>query len=589
MQPLKTIIESRRFELAITWLIVVNAITLGLETSPAVMARGADMLHLIDHLLLGIFVAELLAKMMVYRLSFFRDPWRIFDLAVIGISLLPASGTLSILRALRVLRVLRLISFIPSMRRVVGGLFAALPSMASIFLLLMLTLSVAQALGQQAQILLERGDAARARQLAGVGAGGDDHLLRCQHPAALIVVQARHRPRQPAQARTIAVEAPAGRAEPEIDASLERRFDQRFGGDEGFHHGVAIARLRRHGLAEMQRHLVAHRRDRYRIFIDEDDRQATLGCFDPINIQFTSGTTGHPKGATLTHRNILNNGFFVGEVIRLTARDRLCIPVPLYHCFGMVMGNLGCLTHGATMVYPAEAFDPLSVLQAVQAERCTALYGVPTMFIAELAALATPEFDRRHGDVVATMLVVGVDQLGQAALAMGVVQHVRQQQREGLVVADDVARAPDRMSQPQRLLLAGEARRASQRQIRRQRFELGRLVALAQRVFQLVGEVEMILDHRLVAAGDEDEMLDAGGAGLIHHMLEGGPVDDRQHLFRDRLGRREKASAETGDGEDGLADAFRHGRSIWRPGLAWLRRCGLKSGLLTACTKPIAS
>ena len=142
MQPLKTIIESRRFELAITWLIVVNAITLGLETSPAVMARGADMLHLIDHLLLGIFVAELLAKMMVYRLSFFRDPWRIFDLAVIGISLLPASGTLSILRALRVLRVLRLISFIPSMRRVVGGLFAALPSMASIFLLLMLVFYV---------------------------------------------------------------------------------------------------------------------------------------------------------------------------------------------------------------------------------------------------------------------------------------------------------------------------------------------------------------------------------------------------------------------------------------------------------------
>ena len=119
----------------------------------------------------------------------------------------------------------------------------------------------------------------------------------------------------------------------------------------------------------------------------------TLDCNDPINIQFTSGTTGHPKGATLTHRNILNNGFFVGEAIRLTPDDRLCIPVPLYHCFGMVMGNLGCLTHGATMVYPAEAFDPLAVLQTVQAERCTALYGVPTMFIAELDHPRFAEFD----------------------------------------------------------------------------------------------------------------------------------------------------------------------------------------------------
>jgi fatty-acyl-CoA synthase len=105
---------------------------------------------------------------------------------------------------------------------------------------------------------------------------------------------------------------------------------------------------------------------------------------DPINIQFTSGTTGFPKGATLTHHNILNNGFFVGEAMRLTEHDRLCIPVPLYHCFGMVLGNLACITHGSTMVYPAEAFDPLSVLETVQAERCTALHGVPTMFIAEL-------------------------------------------------------------------------------------------------------------------------------------------------------------------------------------------------------------
>ena len=105
---------------------------------------------------------------------------------------------------------------------------------------------------------------------------------------------------------------------------------------------------------------------------------------DTINIQFTSGTTGFPKGASLTHHNILNNGFFVGEAMGFTESDRLCIPVPLYHCFGMVLGNLACVTHGAAMVFPGEGFDALEVLEAVAAERCTALHGVPTMFIAEL-------------------------------------------------------------------------------------------------------------------------------------------------------------------------------------------------------------
>jgi fatty-acyl-CoA synthase len=112
---------------------------------------------------------------------------------------------------------------------------------------------------------------------------------------------------------------------------------------------------------------------------------------DPINIQFTSGTTGFPKGATLTHHNILNNGFFIAEAMKFSERDRVCIPVPLYHCFGMVIGNLGALTHGAAMVYPSEGFEALATLEAIAAERCTVLHGVPTMFIAQLDH---PEFAR---------------------------------------------------------------------------------------------------------------------------------------------------------------------------------------------------
>jgi fatty-acyl-CoA synthase len=123
------------------------------------------------------------------------------------------------------------------------------------------------------------------------------------------------------------------------------------------------------------------------------EREAQLEFDDPINIQFTSGTTGFPKGATLTHHNILNNGLFVARGCGYTEADRVCIPVPFYHCFGMVMGNLGCITHGATMVIPGDAFDPLAVLETVAAERCTSLYGVPTMFIAELDHPRFAEFD----------------------------------------------------------------------------------------------------------------------------------------------------------------------------------------------------
>ncbi len=125
---------------------------------------------------------------------------------------------------------------------------------------------------------------------------------------------------------------------------------------------------------------------------------------DPINIQFTSGTTGFPKGATLTHRNILNNGFFIGEAMKLTEADRLCIPVPLYHCFGMVLGNLAVLTHGGCIVYPNDAFDPLTVLETVQKEKCTGLHGVPTMFIAELDH---PDFAKYDLSTLRTGIMAG--------------------------------------------------------------------------------------------------------------------------------------------------------------------------------------
>jgi fatty-acyl-CoA synthase len=122
-------------------------------------------------------------------------------------------------------------------------------------------------------------------------------------------------------------------------------------------------------------------------------REAALSFDDPINIQYTSGTTGFPKGATLSHHNILNNGFFIGEGCRYTAQDRVCIPVPFYHCFGMVLGNLACTTHGACIVIPSPGFEPAAALAAVQAERCTSLYGVPTMFIAELALPGFADYD----------------------------------------------------------------------------------------------------------------------------------------------------------------------------------------------------
>ncbi|HEY1830619.1 MAG TPA: AMP-binding protein [Acidimicrobiales bacterium] len=129
-----------------------------------------------------------------------------------------------------------------------------------------------------------------------------------------------------------------------------------------------------------------------------------LWADQPINIQYTSGTTGFPKGATLSHHNILNNGFFVGELCRYTEDDRVCIPVPFYHCFGMTMGNLGCTTHASTMVIPSPGFEPAATLQAVSQERCTSLYGVPTMFIAELAE---PDFERYDLSSLRTGIMAG--------------------------------------------------------------------------------------------------------------------------------------------------------------------------------------
>ena len=130
--------------------------------------------------------------------------------------------------------------------------------------------------------------------------------------------------------------------------------------------------------------------------VGSDDLAALEGSLqfdEPINIQYTSGTTGFPKGATLSHHNILNNGFFIGEALRYSERDRVCIPVPFYHCFGMVLGNLACTTHGACMVGPGESYEPLAEMETVQAERCTALYGVPTMFIGELDHPRFADFD----------------------------------------------------------------------------------------------------------------------------------------------------------------------------------------------------
>ncbi|MDT7729591.1 MAG: fatty-acyl-CoA synthase [Actinomycetota bacterium] len=133
-------------------------------------------------------------------------------------------------------------------------------------------------------------------------------------------------------------------------------------------------------------------------------KQSALSADDPINIQYTSGTTGFPKGATLSHHNIHNNGFFVGELCKYTENDRICIPVPFYHCFGMVMGNLAATTHGACMVIPAPSFEPKATLEAVAAEACTSLYGVPTMFIAELA---DPSFDTHDLSSLRTGIMAG--------------------------------------------------------------------------------------------------------------------------------------------------------------------------------------
>ncbi|MFJ8622982.1 AMP-binding protein [Kitasatospora sp. NPDC093550] len=150
--------------------------------------------------------------------------------------------------------------------------------------------------------------------------------------------------------------------------------------------------------------LAAGRRAEPALLAEFARRQGELAPDDPINIQYTSGTTGFPKGATLSHHNILNNGYFVGELLNYTEQDRICIPVPFYHCFGMVMGNLAATSHGACMVIPAPSFEPGATLAAVAAERCTSLYGVPTMFIAELA---DSDFERHDLGSLRTGIMAG--------------------------------------------------------------------------------------------------------------------------------------------------------------------------------------
>jgi fatty-acyl-CoA synthase len=149
-----------------------------------------------------------------------------------------------------------------------------------------------------------------------------------------------------------------------------------------------------------------HELDEEALRLSDDElhhKEVELQFDEPINIQYTSGTTGFPKGATLSHHNVLNNGYFIGEILKYTEKDRVCIPVPLYHCFGQVIGNFACTTHGAAMVYPGEGFEPLAVMKTVQAERCTSLYGVPTMFIAELdhPEFASFDFSRLRTGVMA--------------------------------------------------------------------------------------------------------------------------------------------------------------------------------------------
>ena len=163
------------------------------------------------------------------------------------------------------------------------------------------------------------------------------------------------------------------------------------------------------------------------------ERQSGCRPNDPVNIQYTSGTTGNPKGAMLTHHNLVSNGLYVGDCIELSEADRLCVPVPFYHCFGCVMGNLGCITHGSAIVIASEHFDPLKTLQAVEKERCTALYGVPTMFIAQLDH---PDFDGFDVSSLRTGIMAGspcpievmrqvIDRMGahQMTIAYGQTEH----------------------------------------------------------------------------------------------------------------------------------------------------------------------
>ena len=239
-------------------------------------------------------------------------------------------------------------------------------------------------------------------------------------------------------------------------------------------------------------------------------RRRTLDFDDPINIQYTSGTTGFPKGATLTHHNILNNGYFIGETLGYSEHDRVCIPVPFYHCFGMVLGNLACTTHGAAIVVPGPVFDPLATLETVEAERCTSLYGVPTMFIAELDH---PDFARFDLSSLRTGIMAGspcpVEVMKQVRLgdAHGRGDDLLRHDRDVTGLDPDRGRRPDRPAR-RHGRPGAPARRDQDRRPGGRTYGAARRVGRAVHA-RLLGDARLLERTRAHRRGDRRRRVDA--------------------------------------------------------------------------------